>query len=141
MNVFKEKPIKIIYSSSLFLCLYIIFMNIMKKIDMTYYILSSTITSLIFIYAIYVKANFDYEKVNTKFKLFKFRFDIVNGYLINKFIIYIITCLGFILYNVNPFQKERFDFLSIVFISVMAICLLMFVKITPTNPSRNNYNG
>ncbi|WP_208861315.1 hypothetical protein, partial [Flavobacterium plurextorum] len=64
----------------------------MKKIDVTYYILSSIITSLIFIYAIYVKANFDYEKVNTKFKLFKFRFDIVNGYLINKFIIYIITC-------------------------------------------------
>lgn len=138
MNVLKEKPIKIIYRSSLFLFLYIIFMNITKRIDVAYYISSSVIISLIFIYSIYVKLNFDYEKVNTKLKLLRLKFDIVNGYLINKVIIYVITCLTFILYNTNPFQKERFDYISIVFIVIITICLLMFVKITPAKLDRSN---
>lgn len=138
MNVLKEKPIKIIYRSSLFLFLYIIFMNITKRIDVAYYISSIVIISLIFIYSIYVKLNFDYEKVNTKLKLLRLKFDIVNGYLINKVIIYVITCLTFILYNTNPFQKERFDYISIVFIVIITICLLMFVKITPAKLDRSN---
>lgn len=105
-------------------------MNVIKKIDVTYYLLCSVILSLIFLYAIYAKINFDYEKVITKFKLLRFRFVIVNGCLINSFVIYIVTCLTLILYISNPFQKERFDFISIGFICVMAICQLMFVKIT-----------
>jgi len=129
MNIFKEKPVKVIYSSSVFLCLYIISMNIIKKIDLMYYIICSIIISLIFIYSIYVKLNFDYEKVKTKFNFLRLKFDIVNGYLISKVIIYIITCLTFILYNINPFQKESFDYISIIFIVIMIICLLMFVKI------------
>jgi hypothetical protein len=140
MNIFKERPVKVIYGSSLFLCLYIISMNSMRRIDVTYYILSSVIISLIYIYAIYVKVNLDYEKVNTKFKLLKFRFDVINGHLIYKILIYIITCLTFILSNSNPFQKEKFDFISTVFICLLALILVPFIKITIFSKNSNgNY--
>jgi hypothetical protein len=105
-----------------------------------YYILSSIMTSLIVSYAIYVKVNFNYQKVNTKFKLLKFRFDIVNGYLIYKSLVFIITCSTVLLYNINPFQKQKFDLISIVFI-IMAICLLMFVKITLISSNRDSRDG
>lgn len=138
MNILKKKPIRIIYGSSLFVFLYMMLMNIINRIDMIYYILSSVITSLIVIYAIYARINFEYEKVYTKFKLLKYRFDIVNGYLIEKFLFYIITCASLLLINMNPFQNQGFDFTSIIFIVVMAICLLMFVKISSIRPNRNN---
>jgi len=138
MNVFKKKPIRIISGSSLFVYLYFILINIINRVGMIYYILSGIMVSLILIYSIYAKVNFDYEKVNTNFKLLKFRFDIVNGYLITRFLIYIVTCTSLFLININPFQKQRFDLISIAFIIVIAICLLMFVKICPASPKKND---
>lgn len=136
LSVFKNKPIEMIFRISSLATAIIIFSHIIKNDNLTLYLVIGV--SLILIYTIYVRVKLDYEKVYTKVEIFKFRFSLVNGYLIIKSLYFIIISLIMIWFNSNPFQKEKINNVLIILVALMAICLLMFVKITPTRSTKSS---
>ena len=97
LNVFKNKPIEVIFRISSLLTAFIIFNYIIKNDTSPFYVV--IVVSSILIYALYARVKLDYEKVYTKVDFFKFKFSVVNGYLIIKSLYFIIISLITILYN------------------------------------------
>ena len=127
LSIFKNQPIEMIFRVSSLSTASIIFSQIIKNDNLILYLVMAV--SLILIFTIYVRVKLDYEKVYTKVEIFKFKFNLVNGYLIIKSLYFIIISLIMIWNNSNPFQKEKINNVLIILVALMAICLIIFVNI------------
>lgn len=128
LNIFKNKPIEVIFRISSLLTAFIIFNYIIKNDSSPFYFV--IVLSSILIYSLYARVKLDYEKVYTKVDFFKSKLSVVNGHLIIKSLYFIIISLITILYNSNPYQIVKIDPLLVIYSNIMAFCLLIFVKIS-----------
>jgi hypothetical protein len=126
----KNEPIKVIFTLIHFFGVFIVFMNMFKKINYFFYVIVSIWSVFIIIYAIYVKINQNYEKTSTSITLFKHKFVVINGNLIYKIVLISVWNLTFIIYSSNQYRKEKFDLISIIIFFILSIILIMFIKIS-----------